>query len=111
MTTEKKWQTICHKTDLVKNSGVCALLENEEQIAIFQVNNEAVYSVGNWDPIGEANVLYRGLIGDRKGDIYVASPLYKQRFVLNSGKCLDDESVSIKTYDTRIENEQVQVLA
>lgn len=109
MTTEKKWQTICHKEDLVKNSGVCALLENEEQIAIFHVKDQ-VFSVGNWDPIGEANVLYRGLIGDKKGDIYVASPLYKQRFVLNSGKCLDDESVAIKTYDTRLQNDEVQVL-
>ncbi|XPF93501.1 nitrite reductase small subunit NirD [Colwellia sp. RE-S-Sl-9] len=109
MTIEKKWQTICHKDDLVKNSGVCALLENEEQIAIFQVKDQ-VFSVGNWDPIGEANVLYRGLIGDKKGDIYVASPLYKQRFVLNSGKCLDDENVAIKTYDTRLQNDEVQVL-
>ncbi len=111
MTTEKKWQTICHKDDLVKHSGVCALLENEEQIAIFQLDEEKVYSVGNWDPIGEANVLYRGIIGDTQGEIFVASPLYKQRFVLNSGKCLDDDTVSINAYDTRIENEQVQVLA
>ena len=110
MTIEKQWQTICQKDDLVKNSGICALLANEEQIAIFQVKNE-LYSVGNWDPIGEANVLYRGLIGDTKGDIYVASPLYKQRFLLNSGKCLDDDTVAINTYDTRIENDQVQVLA
>ena len=110
MTTEKKWQTICHKNDLVKNSGVCALLANEEQIAIFQVKDEEVYTVGNWDPIGEANVLYRGLIGDSKGDIYVASPLYKQRFVLNNGKCLDDETVSIKAYETRFQNDEVQVL-
>jgi nitrite reductase (NADH) small subunit len=109
MTIEKKWQTICHKDDLVKNSGVCALLENEEQIAIFQVKDE-VFTVGNWDPIGEANVLYRGLIGDTKGDIYVASPLYKQRYVLNSGKCLDDEAVAIKAYDTRLQNDEVQVL-
>jgi nitrite reductase (NADH) small subunit len=110
MTIEKQWQTICHKDDLVKNSGVCALLANEEQIAIFQVKDD-VFSVGNWDPIGEANVLYRGMIGDSKGQIYVASPLYKQRFVLNSGKCLDDETVAIKTYDTRLQNDEVQVLA
>lgn len=111
MTTEKKWQTICHKNDLVKHSGVCALLENEEQIAIFQVNDNDIYSVGNWDPIGKANVLYRGIIGDKKGEIYVASPLYKQRFLLNTGKCLDDDTVAINTFDTRVENEQVQVLA
>lgn len=109
MTIEKQWQTICHRDDLVKNSGVCALLESQEQIAIFQVQDK-VYSVGNWDPIGKANVLYRGLIGDTKGEVYVASPLYKQRFTLNSGKCLDDDSVSIKTYDTRLEQDQVQIL-
>jgi nitrite reductase (NADH) small subunit len=109
MTIEKTWQTICHKDDLVKNSGVCALLENKEQIAIFKVKDE-VFTVGNWDPIGEANVLYRGLIGDSKGEIYVASPLYKQRFLLNNGKCLDDETAAIKAYDTRLENDQVQVL-
>jgi len=110
MTIEKQWQTICHKTDLVNNSGVCALLDNDEQIAIFQVQDEKVFSISNWDPIGEANVLYRGLIGDSKGEIYVASPLYKQRFVLNNGKCLDDEAMSIKAYDTRLQNDEVQVL-
>ncbi len=111
MTVEKQWQNICHKDDLVKHSGVCALLPSNEQIAIFQVTENDVYSVGNWDPIGEANVLYRGIIGDKQGEIYVASPLYKQRYVLSTGKCLDDETVAINTYDTRIENEQVQVLA
>jgi nitrite reductase (NADH) small subunit len=110
MTIEKQWQTICHKDDLVKDSGVCALLANDDQIAIFKVKDD-VFTVGNWDPVGEANVLYRGLIGDSKGEIYVASPLYKQRFVLDSGKCLDDETVSIQAYDTRLENDQVQVLA
>lgn len=110
MSTEKQWQTICHKDDLVKNSGVCALLANEEQIAIFTIKDD-VYSVSNWDPIGQANVLYRGLLGDKKGEVYIASPLYKQRFLLNSGKCLDDENAFIATYDTRLQNDQVQVLA
>jgi len=111
MTTEKQWQTICHKDDLVKHSGICALLADKEQIAIFQLDENTAYTVSNWDPIGEANVLSRGIIGDCKGEIFVASPLYKQRFVLNNGKCLDDDTVSINAYETRIENEQVQVLA
>ena len=111
MTTEKNWQTICHKNDLVKHSGVCALLANEEQIAIFQINNDEVYSISNWDPIGQANVLYRGIVGDQSGEVFVASPLYKQRFVLNNGRCLDDDTASVSSYTTRIQNDQVQVLA
>ncbi|WP_286261922.1 nitrite reductase small subunit NirD [Thalassotalea atypica] len=109
MTTEQNWQTICHKNDLVKHSGICALLENEEQIAIFQLNETTAYSVSNWDPIGQANVLSRGIIGDSQGELFVASPLYKQRFSLNTGRCLDDESITIKSYQVRIVEDKVQV--
>ena len=110
MSTHKNWQTICHKNDLVTDAGVCALLDNVEQIAIFLTNEQQVYSVANWDPIGQANVLSRGIIGDEQGEIFVASPLYKQRFSLKTGHCLDDNSITITHYQTRIENEQVQVL-
>ena len=71
-TNEKIWRTICKTTDLVKDSGISALLvkesidaNNAEQIAIFHLPNseEKVYAVGNYDPIGKANVLYRGIVG------------------------------------------------
>ena len=110
MTTENTWQTICPTSDLVKNSGVCALLANQEQVALFQVGDDTVYAVSNFDPFGKANVLYRGLIGETKGDIYVASPLLKQRFVLNSGVCLDDDAYAIKTYETRITDGKLEIL-
>lgn len=110
MSTENNWQAICQKNDLVKNSGVCALLENEEQVAIFQVGDDQVYAISNYDPFGKANVLYRGLIGDTQGKIYVASPLLKQRFVLNSGECLEDETMSIKAYEARIVDDKVELL-
>lgn len=110
MTTERKWQTICQKSDLVKRSGVCALLADQTQVAIFQIDEDKVCSVANWDPIGSANVLYRGIIGDKAGEFYVASPLYKQRFSLISGKCLDDENVEIATFESRILGDEVQLL-
>jgi nitrite reductase (NADH) small subunit len=111
MSTENNWQNICKKSDLVKNSGVCALLANDEQVAIFQVGDDKVYAISNFDPFGKANVLYRGLIGDTKGEIYVASPLLKQRFSLGSGLCLDDMSVVVRSYSTRIVNDNVEILA
>ena len=110
MTTENSWQTICPRSDLVKNSGVCALLANQEQVALFQVGNDKVYAVSNFDPFGKANVLYRGLIGETKGNVYVASPLLKQRFMLNSGVCLDDDAYTIKTYETRITDGKLEIL-
>ncbi|MBA6253919.1 nitrite reductase small subunit NirD [Colwellia sp. MB3u-55] len=109
MTTENSWQTICSTSDLIKNSGVCALLANKEQVALFQVGKDTVYAISNFDPFGQANVLYRGLIGETKGNIYVASPLLKQRFVLNSGACLDDDTLAIKTYETRVTDGKLEI--
>lgn len=111
MTTQKNWQTICKTSDLVKNSGVCALLENEQQIAIFQVNKDKALTINNWDPVGNANVLYRGIVGDENGELFVASPLYKERFSLETGKCLDDETLAVIAYETKIVDDTVQVFA
>lgn len=111
MTTSNDWQTICKTSDLVKNSGVCALLDDEQQIAIFQTHDDQAYAISNWDPAGNANVLYRGLIGDSNGEIYVASPLYKERYALTSGQCLDNDELSVTSYPTRIINEDVQICA
>ena len=113
--TDKVWRTICGTTDLVKDSGISALLEyetgEEEQVAIFYIpkSKEQIFAVGNYDPIGKANVLYRGLVGCVNDEPVVASPLYKQHFSLNTGQCLQEEQ-TIPVYDIRIENDQVQVL-
>ena len=59
MTTSNNWITVCNVDDLVDNSGVCALVQ-DQQVAIFKIssaNDEQVAAVSNWDPIGKANVL------------------------------------------------------
>jgi nitrite reductase (NADH) small subunit len=101
------WLNICNVSDLQEDSGICALVNNE-QVAIFYVKN-AVYAVSNFDPFGNANVLSRGVVGDLKGQIIVASPLYKQHFNLETGVCLEDENVILPVYATRIENDTVQI--
>lgn len=101
------WLNVCHVSDLQDDSGICALV-NGEQVAIFYVQN-TVYAISNFDPFGNANVLSRGVIGDLKGQIVVASPLYKQHFNLKTGVCLEDESVILPVYANRIENDTVQI--
>ncbi|MFI3157939.1 MAG: nitrite reductase small subunit NirD [Methylococcaceae bacterium] len=105
-----KWIDACSVDDLQPDSGVCALLDGE-QVAIFWMPepDAKVYAVGNYDPFGNANVLSRGLIGDIGGQPVVASPLYKQHFNLQTGACLEDETVKIPVYAIRIENGSVQV--
>jgi nitrite reductase (NADH) small subunit len=123
-----KWLEVCSVDDLQPDSGVCALLDGE-QVAVFCVQEHdggrefiratrinsrpqlvaKVYAVGNYDPLGNANVLSRGLIGDINGQPVVASPLYKQHYNLQTGACLEDETVTIPVYAVRIENGSVQV--
>lgn len=107
--TKFNWQTVCDINDINKNTGVCAL-HNGEQVAIFKVgNDEQLFALQNFDPFGEANVLSRGLIGDVNGQLVVASPLYKQQFCLESGKCLEDENVILQTFMVRQHNGAVQL--
>lgn len=110
MTAATKWQTICQQQDLIHDSGICALLNDEQQVAIFylKATNQA-YAISNYDPIGEANVLYRGIIGSIDEDIVVSSPLYKQHFSLTSGLCIQDDTKSVEVFNTRIVDDLVQL--
>src|SRR5258706_11868387 len=94
---------ICKLADIVPNTGVCALVGGE-QVAIFRLDNDAVHAVGNLDPFSRANVISRGIVGDLKGELVVASPIYKQHFSLASGRCLEDVSVRIPVYAARVED-------
>lgn len=109
------WNDVCGTDDLIKNSGVCALI-NGKEVAIFSqltVANDSlqnsVYASENYDPIGRANVLYRGLLGSVADKTVVASPLYKQRYCLQTGQCLDDDSVKIDVYPARVVNDRVLI--
>ncbi|QDP00142.1 nitrite reductase small subunit NirD [Thalassotalea sp. PS06] len=108
---QSQWIEICQQSQLIEDTGVAALLDNGAQVAIFHLPLEAnkVFAVGNFDPIGEANVLYRGIVGSVDGEPVVASPLYKQHFSLVDGRCLDDESVSIAVYPARIVDGKVEL--
>jgi nitrite reductase (NADH) small subunit len=54
-------------------------------------------------------VLSRGIVGSVGDVLTVASPVFKQRFDLRSGACLDDEAVSVPTFPTRVVDGLVQV--
>lgn len=101
---------VCNTSDLIPNSGVCVLL-GDEQIAVFYLPKEtpSVYALGNWDPIGRANVLSRGIVGDLNGKLVVASPLYKQHFDLTTGECMEDAEMSVPNYQVSIADDQVVI--
>ena len=68
-----------------------------------------MYAVDNLDPFSGANVMSRGIVGDRDGVPKVASPMYKQSFDLRTGRCMDDDTVGLTTYPVKISDGVVVV--
>jgi nitrite reductase (NADH) small subunit len=101
--------TICNIDDIIPGTGVCALL-GDEQVAIFRPTpSEEVFAISNMDPFYQSNVLSRGLIVEHADELWVASPLKKQRFNLKSGACMEDEQFNIKAYKTRVTKGKVEL--
>ncbi|WP_217211036.1 nitrite reductase small subunit NirD [Streptomyces sp. AC550_RSS872] len=99
---ENGWFTVCELSRLLPGRGVAALLPDGRQAALFRDRSGKLYAIDNRDPFGGAAVLSRGLTGTHQGRPFVASPLLKQRFDLETGVCLDDESVRVATYEVRV---------
>lgn len=110
--TETQWTSICHRDDLVPDSGIAALV-NGEQVAIFLLSGPegGIFALDHHDPIGGANVLARGILGDVDGEPVVSSPLYKQHFSLRTGRCLEQQDVAVRVWPVRLADDTVEVAA
>ena len=101
------WTTVCSLSDIPPNAGAAARVDGK-QVAIFRFGDE-VFAIDNFDPCSGANVLSRGIIGSIGDELVVASPIYKQHFVLATGICLEDADKSVNAYHVRIEDNCVQL--
>ena len=106
---KRTWTAVCPVGAVPEWGGVAALLDGAVQVAIFRLPAGDFYGLSNMDPMSGAAVLSRGIVGDGDGVPVVASPIYKQRFDLRSGACLDEEGVSVPTYPILVANGVVHV--
>ncbi len=88
---------ICPLQRLTPCRGVAALVD-DVAVALFLLDDGSLHAVDNTDPVSGASILSRGLVGDVSGEPTVASPMFKQRYELLSGRCLDKEGVSIDVH-------------
>ena len=98
---------VCRLDDIVPDTGICALV-NGRQVAVFRIDDQ-VYAIDNFDPFSKANVLSRGIVGDLKGELVVASPVYKQHFSLVTGLCVEDPDVRVSVHPVSVEDGHVVV--
>lgn len=107
--TSPQWNPVCELADIAPNTGVCALVQ-DQQIAVFRPADEhRVFAIGNFDPAGQANVLSRGLLAHLDGQWTVASPLYKHHFNLEDGRCCENSDLQVPVYQVRINGNMVEV--
>lgn len=113
MTDAAHWTFICHRDDIVPNTGVAAKV-GDAQVAVFRVvapdgseegPDNGIFALDNFDVRSQANVLSRGLIGELSTEsgpaLVVASPVYKNHLCLKTGRCLEDEAWSVKAWTVR----------
>ncbi|MBB5212415.1 nitrite reductase small subunit NirD [Microbulbifer hydrolyticus] len=108
--TRAEWLQVCKRSDLVANSGVCALV-GDRQIALFFLPDQEpqLYAIDNWDPIANAGVIGRGLVAEIDGELTVASPLYKQHYRLTDGQCLEEEEIKLASFAIAFEGDDVLI--
>ena len=102
------WVEVCPYDAIYPDTGVCALIDCR-QVALFRLADGTLHAVSNYDPFSQANVLSRGIIGDRDGEPKIASPIYKQTFNLRTGVCYEDAGVRIDVYRVRRRRGVVEV--
>src|SRR5437899_2601235 len=97
---ERAERIVCPIASLTADRGVAALVDRHP-VAVFLLTDGTLHAIDNVDPCSGAGVLSRGVVGDAGGVITVASPMYKQRFDLLTGRCLDDDTVRIAVHQAR----------
>jgi nitrite reductase (NADH) small subunit len=106
------WAPVCRRADITPDRGVAALV-GRDQVAVFLLSPVGdapaeAYAVDNHDPYSGANVLARGLVGSAGDRPIVASPIYKQRFDLRDGRCLDGD-LHVRAWPVRVVDGWVEV--
>lgn len=104
----RPWRVVYDVDRLIPGRGVAAMVGGT-QVAVFRLMTGEILVVDDLDPFSGAHVLSRGLVGDAEGEPTVASPVYKQRFSLRTGDCLDEPGVSIGTWRARVHNGRIEV--
>ncbi|MEV5557393.1 nitrite reductase small subunit NirD [Nonomuraea wenchangensis] len=102
------WTPVCGYDDLLPERGVCVLVAGR-QVALFRTWDGGLHALDNLDPFSGAYVLSRGIVGTRKGEPTVASPLHKQVFSLATGRCLDERGVRVPVHGVRLAGAAVEV--
>jgi nitrite reductase (NADH) small subunit len=104
----QQWQEVCRADQLVAGRGVAALVDGVA-IALFRSALGDISALSNIDPASGASVMSRGLVGSQGDVMFVASPMFKHRFNLRTGECLDHAEYRLDAYPVRVVDGIIEV--
>jgi nitrite reductase (NADH) small subunit len=98
-----EWEPVCRVAELEVDRGATALVHGQA-VAVFRLADDSVYALGNHDPFANTpnGGIAKGIVGRRDDVPFVASPAHKHGFDLRTGRCLDDEQVSVPAYAVQV---------
>lgn len=99
-TAVSAWTTVCRRDQLEPLWGEAALVDGR-QAAIFLLPDGRVFAVSNLDPATGAAVMSRGIVGSRGDRPTIASPLHKDVFDLETGRCYTKPALRLPTWRVR----------
>lgn len=105
------WVLACEVDDVPEDGGACVKIGGE-QIAIFNFSRKGTwYATQNLCPHKKQMALSRGMTGStgENDEAKVACPFHKYTFSLSTGKCLNGEEETLKTYQVQVEGTQVYI--
>ena len=108
MRAPSAFRLICPCARLPVDRGVAALVDGA-QVVVFRTAEGDLRALSDLDPFSGAMVLSRGIVGSRGDRPTVASPVYKQVFDLETGRCLDDAAVRLPVHLVRVRDGLVEV--
>ncbi len=103
------WLSICKTKDIAPNTGVCAKVGTNQVAVFYSKRTNSVHAISNYDPIGHANILSRGIVCSIDETLCVSSPLYKQHFNLETGECLEDPLYKVPVYEVRDNDGTIEI--
>lgn len=108
MLLERTWVDVCGDDDLEVERGLRVLVGGAH-VALFRTHDGKVHAVDAVDPFSGASVLARGIVGTHGTEPCVASPMYKQRFSLRTGICIEEPSVAVQVYPVELNGGRIRV--
>ncbi len=103
----ERWVSVGRVEDFPADGGA-AVKYGQSQLAVFRFAARGQwYATQNMCPHKKAFVLSRGIVGDASGVPKIACPLHKKTFSLEDGRSLQQEDYRIRTFEVKIEGDEV----